>query len=94
MELLIAIELIAGLVFVIGFVRNLERELTQRSYQRLLDPLDDEEGDAARMHPIRLKEADRMNTASVFSGADSSADSGLPDFGDRRCATRRRRGHG
>ncbi|MGO9932206.1 MAG: hypothetical protein ACLPV8_10390 [Steroidobacteraceae bacterium] len=93
MEILIAIELIAGVIFVVAFVRNLERELTQRSYQRLLDPLDDEEDDAANTS-LRLKKAGRMNNLHVFSGADSSADSGLPDLGDRRRATRQGRGYG
>jgi hypothetical protein len=55
MEILIAIELIAGALFVIGFVRNLERELSLRSYQRLLEPYDDERDDTAREYPSVVK---------------------------------------
>ena len=48
MEILIAIELIAGAIFVVMFIRNLERELALRSNQRLLALYDDEGNDAAR----------------------------------------------
>ncbi|MGO9993024.1 MAG: hypothetical protein ACLPTF_11000 [Steroidobacteraceae bacterium] len=49
MEIPIAIELIAGVIFVIVFgCKNLERELTQRYYQRLFDSYDEEGNDAAR----------------------------------------------
>jgi hypothetical protein len=51
MEMLIAIELIAGAIFVLIFIRNLERELSLRSYQRLLDSYDDDGNDAARADP-------------------------------------------
>ena len=47
MEIVIAIELIAGSIFVAMFIRNLERELRLRSKQRLLALYGDEESDAA-----------------------------------------------
>jgi hypothetical protein len=43
MEILIAIELIVGVIFVAEFgCKNLNRELSRCSRQRLLDPYDDE----------------------------------------------------
>ena len=43
MEILIAIELIVGVIFVVVFgCKNLKRELSRCSRQRLLDPYDDE----------------------------------------------------
>jgi hypothetical protein len=58
MEILIAMELIAGVLFVIGFVRNLERELSLRSYQRLLEPYDDERDDYRERVSLRRQKAD------------------------------------
>ncbi len=56
MEVLMAIELIAGVIFVIVFgCKNLKRELAQRSYQRLLESHDDEGNDAARQSPSGSK---------------------------------------
>jgi hypothetical protein len=53
MEFVIAIELIAGAVFVLVFWRrNPELILSRRLSQRLLDPYDDEENDDdTRVHP-------------------------------------------
>jgi hypothetical protein len=52
MEIVIAIELIAGAVLVLVFwCRNPELILSLRLSQRLLDPYDDEENDDARVHP-------------------------------------------
>jgi len=48
MEILIAIELIAGAIGVVLFIRNLERELALRPNHGLLVLYDDEENDAAR----------------------------------------------
>jgi len=50
MEILIALELIAGAVFVAGFwYKNPDLVLSRHSNQRLLDPYDDEENDDARV---------------------------------------------
>ena len=52
MEMVIAIELIAGAVFVVGFwFKNPELKLSRRLSQQLLDSYDDEEKDDARVHP-------------------------------------------
>jgi hypothetical protein len=52
MEMVIAIELIAGAVFVVGFwFKNPELKLSRRLSQQLLDSYDDEENDHARVHP-------------------------------------------
>jgi hypothetical protein len=52
MEIVLAIELIAGAVFVLVFwCRNPELALSRRLSQRLLDPYGDEENDDARVHP-------------------------------------------
>jgi hypothetical protein len=49
MEIVIAIELIAGAVFVVGFwYTNPELVLSRRLSERLLDAYDDEEKDDAR----------------------------------------------
>jgi hypothetical protein len=49
MEIVIAIELIAGAAFVVGFwYTNPELVLSRRSNERLLDAYDDEEKDDAR----------------------------------------------
>ena len=49
MEILIAIELAAGAVFVVAFwYKNPELVLSRRLSERLLDPYDDEEEDDAR----------------------------------------------
>jgi len=49
MEMLIAIELAAGAVFVVAFwYTNPELVLSRRLSERLLDPYDDEEKDDAR----------------------------------------------
>jgi hypothetical protein len=51
MEIAIAIELIAGSVFVLVFwCRNPELILSRRLSQRLLDPYGDEENDDAGVH--------------------------------------------
>jgi hypothetical protein len=51
MEIVIAIELIVGAVFVVWFWhKNPELMLSRRLSPRLLDPYDDEENDAARVH--------------------------------------------
>ncbi|HTD75499.1 MAG TPA: hypothetical protein VK652_18365 [Steroidobacteraceae bacterium] len=51
MEIAIAIELIAGSVFVLVFwCRNPELILSRRLSQRLLDPYGDEENDDAWVH--------------------------------------------
>jgi hypothetical protein len=53
MEIVIAIELIVGAVFVVGFwFRNPELKLSRRLSQQLLDSYDDEEN-GARVHPSR-----------------------------------------
>jgi hypothetical protein len=55
MEIVIAIELIAGAVFVLVFWRrNPELILSRRLSQRLLDPYDNEENDDARVHPSKF----------------------------------------
>jgi hypothetical protein len=52
MEIVIAIELIVGAVFVVGFwFKNPELKLSRRLSQQLLDSYDDEENDDARVHP-------------------------------------------
>lgn len=52
MEMVIAIELIAGAVFVVGFwFKTPELKLSRRLSQQLLDSYDDEENDDARVHP-------------------------------------------
>ena len=52
MEIVIAIELIAGAVFVLVFWRrNPKLILSRRLSQRLLDSYDDEEDDDAGVHP-------------------------------------------
>jgi hypothetical protein len=51
MEIAIALELIAGSVFVLVFwCRNPELILPRHLSQRLLDPYGDEENDDARLH--------------------------------------------
>ena len=48
MEILVALELIVGVVFVVGFwYKNPELILSRHSNQRLLDSYDDEENDDA-----------------------------------------------
>jgi hypothetical protein len=55
MEIVIAIELIAGAVFVLVFwCRNPELILSRYLSQRLLNPYDDEENDDARVHPSNV----------------------------------------
>lgn len=55
MEIVIAIELIAGAVFVLVFwCRNPELILSPYLSQRLLNPYDDEENDDARVHPSKF----------------------------------------
>jgi hypothetical protein len=55
MEILIAIELIAGAVFVLVFwYRNPELILSRRLSHRLLDSYDDEENDDAKAHPSNV----------------------------------------
>jgi hypothetical protein len=55
MEVVFAIELIAGAVFVLVFwCRNPELILSLRLSQRLLDPYNDEENDDARVHPSKF----------------------------------------
>jgi hypothetical protein len=50
MEIVIALELIVGAVFVVGFwYRNPELMLSRHLSQPLLDPYDDEENDDARV---------------------------------------------
>jgi hypothetical protein len=52
MEIVIAIELIVGAVFVVGFwFKNPELKLSRRLSQQVLDPYDDEDNDDARVHP-------------------------------------------
>jgi hypothetical protein len=54
MEILIAIELIVGAVFVVGsWYKNPELILSRRSSHRLLDPYHDEENSVLR---IRVRE--------------------------------------
>ena len=51
MEILIAVELIAGAGFVVGFwFKNPELELSRSLGRQLVDPYDDEENDDAKMH--------------------------------------------
>ena len=55
MEILIAIELIAGAVFILVFwYRNPELILSRRLSQQLLDSFDDEEKDDAKAHPSNV----------------------------------------
>jgi hypothetical protein len=55
MEIVIAIELILGAVFVVGFwFKNPELKLSRRLSQQLLDSYDDEENDDARVHPSNV----------------------------------------
>jgi hypothetical protein len=55
MEIVIAIELIVGAVFVVGFwFKNPELKLSRRLSQQLLDSYDDEENDDARVHPSNV----------------------------------------
>jgi hypothetical protein len=55
MEILIAVELIAGAVFVLVFwYRNPELILSRRLSHRLLDSYDDEEKDDAKAHPSKV----------------------------------------
>ena len=55
MESLIAIELIVGAVFVVGFwYKNPELILSRRLSHQLLDLYDDEENDDARVHPSNV----------------------------------------
>jgi len=57
MEIVIAIELIVGAVFVVGFwFKNPELKLSRRLGQPLLDPYDDEENDDARVHPSKVRD--------------------------------------
>ena len=52
MEIVIAIELIVGAIFVVGFwFKNPELILSRRLSQQLLDLYDDEENDDWRVHP-------------------------------------------
>ena len=56
MEMLIALELIAGVVFVARFwYKNPELVLSRHSNQRLLDPYDYEENDDARVHSSNFR---------------------------------------
>jgi hypothetical protein len=51
MEIVIAIELIVGAVFVVGFwFKNPELKLSRRLSQQVLDSYDDQENDDARVH--------------------------------------------
>ena len=55
MEIVIAIELIAGAVFVVGFwFKNPELQLSRRFSQQLPDPHDDEKYDDARVRPSNI----------------------------------------
>jgi len=50
MEMLVALELIVGVLFVARFwYKNPELVLSRHANQRLLDPFDDEESDDARV---------------------------------------------
>jgi hypothetical protein len=52
MEMIIALELIVGAVFVVWFwYKNPELILSRHSNQRLLDPYGNEENEDARVHP-------------------------------------------
>jgi hypothetical protein len=65
MEIAIAIELIAGSVFVLVFwYRNPELILARRLSQRLLDPCGDEENDDARVHSSFAFKSFRLNGIS------------------------------
>jgi hypothetical protein len=55
MEIVVAIELIVGAVFVVWFWhKNPELILSRRLSPLLLDPYDDEENDDARVHPSNV----------------------------------------
>jgi len=55
MEIVIAIELIVGAFFIVGFwFKNPELKLSRRSSQQFLDPYDDEENDDARVPSQRF----------------------------------------
>jgi hypothetical protein len=55
MKIVIAIELIVGAVFVVGFwFKNPELKLSRRFGQQLLDPYDDEESNDGRVHPSNV----------------------------------------
>jgi hypothetical protein len=56
MEIVIAIELIAGAVFVVGFwYKNPELILSRRLSHRVMDSYDDEENDDARVNPSVIR---------------------------------------
>jgi hypothetical protein len=55
MEIVIAIELMVGAVFVVGFwFKNPELKLSRRLRQQLLDSYDDDEDDDAMVHPSNV----------------------------------------
>ena len=54
-EIVIAIELIIGAVFVVAFwFKSPELRLSRRLSQQLLDSYDDEKNDDARVHPTNV----------------------------------------
>lgn len=55
MNIVIAIELIVGVVFVVGlWFKDPALRLSRRLSPQLLDPYDDEENDDASMHPSNV----------------------------------------
>ena len=71
MEIVIAIELIAGAVFVLVFwYRNPELILSRRLGQRLLDPYDDEENVDARVRPSKFLQLSHSGLTASLSFKD------------------------
>jgi hypothetical protein len=65
MEMLVALELIVGAVFVVGFwYKNPELVLSRHSNQRLLDPYDDEDNDDARVRSSIFRNGVRVDSVS------------------------------
>jgi hypothetical protein len=55
MNIVISIELIVGVVFVVGvWFKDPALKLSRRLSPQLLDPYDDEENDDARVHPSNV----------------------------------------
>jgi hypothetical protein len=72
MEIVIAIELIVGAVFVVWFwYRNPELILSRRLSQRLLDPYDEEENDYARVHSSNCLQPSHSGLAVSLSFKDA-----------------------
>jgi hypothetical protein len=70
MEILIAIELIAGAIFVAMFIMNLERELEMRSNRHLLALYDDEDADAEGETAAIDGELRRGTQRTAIAGSD------------------------